>query len=336
MCEAVKAVDKKEFESALTQLDTALELFPNNKEARFYRITVLVAKYQENYAPELLVTISQRLSQFVAEKKNEHMLYYFCGILGLYKQEFMNALNDFEQAINLCDNVVAKYYIGRARCYACLSMFKEAINDLTVSIDANDSIVDAYILRGKCAFISGDTKQAFSDFQHIIKMHPDDPMMHIHAANILMASGVYQQAIKAYTNAYKIGQITMALFGRAKCHVAVCNIPQALADVSKVVSEDYTQYEPDLKMLKILNLLSQNKNVEENTKVWEQALENLDVLINSAHSNKSKDILEQNKTQLMDDIELTNTGIFTKEDFLLYRAIANFYLKQYKPALQVY
>lgn len=214
-------------------------------------------------------------------------------------------------------------------------MFKEAIADLNVSIEANDSIVDAFILRGKCAFISGDTKQAFTDFQHIIKMHPDDPMMHIHAANILMASGVYQQAIKAYTNAYKIGKIPMALYGRAKCNVALCNINQALNDVDKVVSESYAQYTTDLEMLKILNGITQKKNIEENIKVWEQGLTTLDSLVKSSHSSKSKDVLEQNKAQLMDDIELANTGIFTKEDFLLYRAVIKFYFKQYKSATQV-
>ena len=148
--------------------------------------------------------------------------------------------------------MVAKYYIGRARCYACLSMFKEAINDLTVAIDANDSLVDAFILRGKCAFISGDTKQAFLDFQKVIKMRSEDPMMHIHAANILMASGAYEQAIKAYTNAYKLGRIPMALYGRAKCHVALCNIVPAANDVAKVVNDAYTQFAPDLDMLKLL------------------------------------------------------------------------------------
>lgn len=135
-------------------------------------------------------------------------------------------------------------------------MFKEAISDTTVAIEANESLVDAYILRGKCAFISGDTKQAFMDFQKVIKLRPEDPMMHIHAANILMASGAYEQAIKAYTNAHKIGEIPMALYGRAKCNVALCNIQDAFNDVVAVVKESYTKFASDLAMLKILNILS--------------------------------------------------------------------------------
>ncbi len=255
VCEAVRAIDNEQLDQAIKCINKALELFPNNKETRFYRITIQVGKFKDSDAPELREEISKSLDGFIKEKKNEHMLYYFRGIFGLYKQEFMNALRDFEKAIGYCDNVVAKYYIGRARCYACLSMFKEAIKDLSVAIDANDSIVDAYILRGKCAFISGDTKQAFMDFQKVIKMRPEDPMMHIHAANILMASGAYEQAIKAYTNAHKLGRIPMALYGRAKCNVALCNIGQTLTDVSKVVKESFTKFAPDLDMLKILSSL---------------------------------------------------------------------------------
>jgi len=256
VCESVQAIDNKNYEQAIDYIDKALELFPQNKETRFYRITIQVAKYQATGDLSMLTKVSKSLDEFIKEKKNEHMLYYFRGVFRLFKQEFMNALKDFEKAINYCDNVVAKYYLGRARCYACLSMFKEAIQDLGVTIENNDSLIEAYILRGKCAFISGDTKQAFTDFQKVIKLKPEDPMMHIHAANILMASGAYEQAIKAYSNAYKIGKITMALFGRAKCYVALSVIPKALTDVAAVVKEGFVKYQGDLDMLRILNTLS--------------------------------------------------------------------------------
>lgn len=38
---------------------------------------------------------------------------------------------------------------------------------------------------------------------------------------------------------------------------------------------------------------------------------------------------------MTEDIELANTPIFTQEDFLLYRGVVNFYLKQYPTALLV-
>ena len=255
ICEAVKAIDKKNFDVAIKNIDAALELFPDNKETRFYKITIQVCKFQECEDPELGKTIGRRLNEFIKDKQNEHMLYYFRGILNLYQQNFAKALKDFTQSIDYCDTTVAKYHLGRARCYACISMFKEALQDLNIALEANDTLIEAYILRGKCSFINGDTKQAFSDFQTTIKLRPDDPMVHMHAGNILMVSGAYDQSIKAYTNAYKLKKIPMALFGRAKCYIATCSISKALADITLVVKNDSGKFKTDLESLKILHKL---------------------------------------------------------------------------------
>lgn len=261
VCESTKAIDEDDYDTALSTIDEALELFPENKETRFYRITVQVAKYQRSESTELEGKILKNLNEFIHDKKNEHMLYYFRGIFRLHKQDFGKALKDFDKAVSYCDNVVAKYHLGRARCYGCISMFKEAIHDATVALEANDSLVEAYVLRGKCAFISGDTKQAFSDFQKVIKLRPEDAMMHMHAGNILMVSGAYDQSIKAYSNAYKLGQIPMALFGRAKCHVAMCSVGKARADVSAAAEEEPEKFRVDLGVLEILDKLGNIKKL---------------------------------------------------------------------------
>ena len=101
VCESVRFIDAKQYDASLSNIDKALALFPNNKETRFYRIIVQVAKYQETNSPELDQEIIKRLDEFIKEKKNEHMLYYFRGILGLFKQDFMNALRDFEKVCNI-------------------------------------------------------------------------------------------------------------------------------------------------------------------------------------------------------------------------------------------
>jgi len=107
VCESVKFIDKKDHNKALKFLDQALELFPNNKEAKFYKIAILVEQYQENSSEDIMQTISDLLDSFIKEKKNEHMLFYFRGILELYKQEYMNALRDFDKV-----NILFIIYIG--------------------------------------------------------------------------------------------------------------------------------------------------------------------------------------------------------------------------------
>ena len=43
-------------------------------------------------------------------------------------------------------------------------MFKEAITDLSIAINLNKDQIDAYLNRGKCAYLIGDTGLAFMDF----------------------------------------------------------------------------------------------------------------------------------------------------------------------------
>jgi len=120
---------------------------------------------------EILKIVSSELDKFIKERPKEHMLYYFRGILLLYKHDFENALENFDTAIEGCDCKVSKYHLGRARCYAGMSMFKEAIKDLNKSIEANDSLVEAFVLRGKCNFITGNTNSSFEDFKQVIKLN---------------------------------------------------------------------------------------------------------------------------------------------------------------------
>ena len=326
VCKAINAIDIKDFHSAIKHIDKALELFPQNKETRFYRITIQVEIYKETNNPELERSLLRNLDEFIRDKKNEHMLYYFRGLLYLYKQEFSNALKDFNRAINYCDTIVGKYYLGRAQCYACISMFADAIKDLNVAIEANSTFIEAYILRGKCAFISGDTKQAFSDFQEIIQIQPEDPQMHIHAGNILMMIGAYEQAINAYTNAYTLKDIPMALSGRAKCFISLCEISKALDDREKMAKQDAYEFKQDIEMLKILGKI--NKDIQEND--WNNIEIQIDKLINGIYKKKGHE-----KLQLLNNIELDTTSIFGDEDLLLYRGVCKFYQSKYSDALEV-
>ena len=48
----------------------------------------------------LLTRIKAELDAFINDRKNEHMLYYFRGILSLYLHQFFNAISDFERVTN--------------------------------------------------------------------------------------------------------------------------------------------------------------------------------------------------------------------------------------------
>ena len=90
--------------------------------------------------------------------------------LFFYQHKFFEALVDIEAVIEIErtssgeEEPNATDLLHQGRCHACLSMFKEAIADFSKVIELDDELFDAYFFRGKCAYLIGETSQAFLDF----------------------------------------------------------------------------------------------------------------------------------------------------------------------------
>mmetsp|Transcript_1719 Transcript_1719/g.2225 ORF Transcript_1719/g.2225 Transcript_1719/m.2225 type:complete len:215 (-) Transcript_1719:1909-2553(-) len=112
-------------------------------------------------------------------------------------------------------------------------MFKEAIADFSKVIELDDEQFDAYLFRGKCAYLIGDTSQAFLDFQKLILLQPKNPMVHAYAGNLLMTTGSYEDAAKAFSNADSVQPCAFAIYQRARCFLAIGDIGNAISDLSK-------------------------------------------------------------------------------------------------------
>jgi tetratricopeptide (TPR) repeat protein len=91
-------------------------------------------------------------------------LNFFRGLLYFQMHMFYEALKDFNVAIEEEEEPTASYYLARGRCYACLSILTEAMKDLSIALNLDESLQEAYIFRGKCAYLLGDNNLAFLDF----------------------------------------------------------------------------------------------------------------------------------------------------------------------------
>ena len=77
---------------------------------------------------------------------------------------FYAALSDFNVAIQEEEEATGQFHLARGRTYACLSILDEALKDLSVALELDETLLEAYILRGKCAYLLGDNNLAFHDF----------------------------------------------------------------------------------------------------------------------------------------------------------------------------
>jgi hypothetical protein len=88
---------------------------------------------------------------------------------------FFDAITDVGSAIETCDEPNVLHYLARDMCYACLSMFREAITDLSIAINLKKDLLDvrlcyfknflfSLLKQREMRLLSGDTGLAFMDF----------------------------------------------------------------------------------------------------------------------------------------------------------------------------
>ena len=140
---------------------------------------------------------------------------------------FYDALQDFNTAIDEEEESTAYFFLARGRCYACLSILTEAMKDLSIALNLDETIQQGYIYRGKCAYLIGDNNLAFLDFQRLILTDPKNPMVHVYAGNLLMTTGAYTDAIKAFENADTVEPTSISAFQRVRCFCAISELHKA-------------------------------------------------------------------------------------------------------------
>ncbi len=97
-------------------------------------------------------------------------------------------------------------------------MFREALEDLDIALRLEQNYPDACLFKGKCSYLAGDAAAAFVCYQQLIVLNKTDPMMHVQAGNLLMASGAFEDASKAYANANDVRETAIAHYQFAKVH----------------------------------------------------------------------------------------------------------------------
>jgi tetratricopeptide (TPR) repeat protein len=161
--------------------------------------------------------------------QKEPSLYFFRGLLNFHLHRFYDALQDFNVAIEEEEESTAYFFLARGRTYACLSILTEAMKDLSVALNLDETLQSGYIYRGKCAYLLGDNNLAFLDFQRLILTDPKNPVVHIYAGNLLMTTGAYSDAIKAFENADTVEPTAVSAFQRVRCYCALSDLEKARA-----------------------------------------------------------------------------------------------------------
>ena len=73
-------------------------------------------------------------------KQKEPCLYFFRGLLNFQMHRFYDALADFNVAIEEEEESTAYFFLARGRTYACLSVLTEAMKDLSIALNLDETL----------------------------------------------------------------------------------------------------------------------------------------------------------------------------------------------------
>jgi tetratricopeptide (TPR) repeat protein len=252
------SLEKFEYMEAHDLFESAKAKFPDNKDPYLLQSLNIMNKWYKDH-PDQWIDDSERRKLLMMAKsivdeaidkdwKLDSVIYYYRGLLHYYLHCFYEALLDFEMAIDKDDEPGAWLYLARGRSFAWLSMLNEAIKDFSIAINLDEKCIDAYLWRGKCSYLIGNNTQAFMDFQKLIVLDSQSPKVHIHAGNLLMTTGAYSDATKAYINADVVENTSEAAFHRARWYTAMNRLDEAWNELKRVIdlSDNERLAYPDL------------------------------------------------------------------------------------------
>lgn len=255
---AVLAAEKNPEES-LKMLDEAFKDFPKNTEPLAYQAAIYLALARKGQGKKLAEKAKTLLDKAIQIRDSDCDLYFFRGIVLYFLGKPIEAVPEYEIAIDKAEDNMPVHFIARGLCYAQLKLIKEAMQDFSIAIQLNESLPEAYYYRGRCSFLLDDTQQAFQDYQKMITSKNEDPISHINAGNLLMLAGSIEDASKAYTNANSIQPTAEAFIQRSKCYIILEKPELAILDLESAQKLG-SKLEADIELLKILITGLDNEN----------------------------------------------------------------------------
>ena len=219
------------YEQALTVINQAISLFPNNPKSYIIKWLVL---YELKRYDEGLDTITQAINRaprafwyvirggsYSLQKKYELALadlnkamklnpnyalaYSGRGELYYYQKKYELALADFNKAIEL-DSKLAIAYNNRGGIYYNQQKYELALADFNKAIELDSKLAIAYINRGGIYSLQQKDELALADFNKAIEINPNLVEAYYNRGNLYYLQQKYELALSDYNKAIKINK----------------------------------------------------------------------------------------------------------------------------------
>lgn len=147
LCQGLKALQNNEYENAISFFTKCSSKIPANRDPYLLR-AIAIVRYASHKPikpktrTKMLKDAKRDLNKALINSQKDYNVLYLRGLVNFALNFFYDAITDLETVIEKSEEASAKHYLARGRCYACLSMFKEAITDLSIAINLNKDLLD--------------------------------------------------------------------------------------------------------------------------------------------------------------------------------------------------
>jgi tetratricopeptide (TPR) repeat protein/rhodanese-related sulfurtransferase len=219
---------KRQYDSALADLDAASVLDPEN-EAVFYGRAEVYRRKGE---------LDRALTNYdasILRSPRGAVAYFGRGQTYLRKGELERALGDFNSAVRN-DPKSSEAYSGRGQVYLRQGNYDRALTeyDEVIRLDPMDS--DAYLDRAEVHMRRGDYEIAIKDAEQAIRLDPKWPDPHDILGRVYLYQGNYGRALAEYDEAIRLDSSDSFAYGfRAIVHARRGDYEIAIADAERAV-----------------------------------------------------------------------------------------------------
>jgi len=161
--------------------------------------------------------------------------YYNRGVAYCKVRNYMQAIADFDRAIEIDPEYSAAYY-NRSLAYSKLGNYKQAIADCDRAVGINPKYAAAYYNRGLAYGKLGDHRQAISDFDRAIGINPEYADAYHNRGLADGKLGEHRQAIADFDRAIEINPgYAEAYYGRGLAYGKLGEYRQAISNFDRAI-----------------------------------------------------------------------------------------------------
>ncbi|MDB9425171.1 tetratricopeptide repeat protein, partial [Microcystis aeruginosa CS-564/01] len=274
------------YEQALTVINQAISLFPNNPKSYIIKYLVL---YDLKRYDEGLAAITQAI-----DLAPRAFWYAIRGSNYSLQKKYELALDDFNKAMKLNPNYAMAYF-GRGELYYYQKKYELALADFNKAIELDSNLASAYNNRGSIYYYQQKYELALADWNKAIELDSKLAMAYSNRGNIYNDQQKYELALADFNKAIELdSKSAEAYSNRGRFYYYQQKYELALADWNKAIELDS----------KLAIAYSNRGNIYNDQQKYELALADfnkaieLDSKLAMAYSNRGRFYYYQQKYEL--------------------------------------